>query len=60
MGILSSKPYHKDPSAFATEVDPNSASASVEDDLAYVKSYDYVVIGGGKFIVPIFVVHCTD
>jgi hypothetical protein len=49
MGIFSSKPYHTDPSAFATKVEPSTSSAlvTVKEALEKYKSYDYIIVGAG-------------
>jgi len=48
MGIMSSKPYHTNPSDFATEVKPASATpVTPEEALQEYKSYDYVIVGAG-------------
>jgi hypothetical protein len=47
MGILSSKPYYIDLSAFATKVDPTSTPITQEEALKEYKSYDYIIVGAG-------------
>jgi choline dehydrogenase len=44
MGVLSSKPYHTDLSAFATKVDSASIADVTPNDY---KTYDYIIVGAG-------------
>lgn len=48
MGHTSSKYLVNDPSSFATLYNASASSLVVDDDKTRWRTYDYVIVGGGK------------
>lgn len=60
MGHTSSKYLVTNPSSFATPHNPGASSLVAGDGTTRWRTYDYVIVGGGKYIPSRIVTHSSN